>query len=81
MRLPALIAAVFFLTLATAPLAPAQAAGGFFGTWFYKDGSQAYNARAVAGAAPNALATARGARCEYRYIVQNGQRVRYEICE
>ena len=59
----------------------AQAQGGFFGSWWYSDGSQAFNSRAVAGAAPNALATASGVRCEYRYVVQNGQRVRYQVCE
>jgi hypothetical protein len=69
--------AIGVLGLAT----PAAAQGGFFGKWFYQDGSQAYNARAVAGAAPNPLATAAGVRCEYRYVNQNGQRVRYEICE
>ena len=59
----------------------ADAQGGFFGSWFYRDGSQEFNARAVAGAAPNVLANAGGVRCEYRYIVQNGQRIRYQFCE
>lgn len=67
------------LTLAAGTTAHAQ--GGFFGSWFYQDGSQAFNSRAVAGAAPNALATGRGVRCEYRYVVRNGQRIRYQYCE
>ena len=63
------------------PGLPAHAQGGFFGGWFYSDGSQQYNSRAVAGAAPNRLATGRGVRCEYRYVVRNGQRIRYRYCE
>lgn len=56
-------------------------AGGFFGEWFFSDGSQQRLSRTVAGAAPNIIATAAGVRCDYRYVVRNGQRVKYEVCE
>lgn len=56
-------------------------AGGFFGEWFFSDGSQQRLSRTLAGAAPNIIATAAGVRCDYRYVVRNGQRVKYEVCE
>ncbi|GIL00653.1 MAG: hypothetical protein BroJett030_05520 [Alphaproteobacteria bacterium] len=62
-------------------LAGPAVSGGFFGNWFPADGSQSFNSRAVAGAAPNSLATGRGVRCEYRYVVRNGVRERYEFCQ
>jgi hypothetical protein len=55
--------------------------GGAYGKWFFSDGSQKWLGRTVAGAAPNILATGAGVRCSYVYRVQNGQRVRYEVCE
>ena len=56
-------------------------AGGFFGDWFFSDGSQQRLSKTVAGAAPNIIATSNGVRCDYRYVVRNGQRVKYEVCE
>jgi hypothetical protein len=61
--------------------APFIGFGGAFGRYFPSDGSQQWLGRTVAGAAPNILATAAGVRCEYRYIVQNGQRIKYEYCD
>ena len=52
--------------------------GGAFGRYFGPDGSQQRLNRTVAGAAPNIIATGAGVRCEYRYIVQNGQRLRFQ---
>ncbi len=47
----------------------------------FRDSSQAYNSRVIAGAAPNWYATfIEGDRCSYQYRVINGQRVRYEVC-
>lgn len=60
--------------------APFIGFGGAFGRYFPSDGSQQWLGRTVAGAAPNIRATAAGIRCEYRYIVQNGQRIKYEYC-
>jgi hypothetical protein len=59
-------------------------AGGFFGNWYFNDGSQARTSRVVAGAAPNSLATAHGVRCSYVYTyvntAQGRQKVRNEVC-
>ncbi len=52
-----------------------------YGNWFFSDGSQQWLGRTVAGAAPNIIATGAGVRCEFRYAVSNGQRVKYEYCE
>ncbi|MGI9402821.1 MAG: hypothetical protein ACR2O0_16305 [Rhizobiaceae bacterium] len=79
---PAIAATVFAVVAASS--VPASAAGfGYFS--LYNDGTQAFNSRAVAGAAPNALATYRdGVRCHYEYRNQWGaygnQRVRIEVC-
>lgn len=79
---PALAAAAF--TMAALSASSASAAGfNFFS--LYNDGTQAYNSRAIAGAAPNALATYQGGiRCQYEYRVQwtsyGRQRVRVEVC-
>jgi hypothetical protein len=54
--------------------------GGAFGRYFVPDGSQQRLNRTVAGAAPNIIATGAGIRCEYRYVVQNGQRLRFQYC-
>lgn len=74
------LAAIAGLALATTP----ARAGGFDYPHF-RDGTQAYNSRAVAGAGPNWYATfIRGVRCQYEYRVVRGangpQRVRVEIC-
>ncbi len=61
--------------------APFIGFGGSFGRYFPSDGSQKWLGRTVAGAAPNIRATAAGVRCEYRYIVQNGQRIKFEYCD
>ena len=58
-----------------------RASGGAYGKWFFSDGSQQWLGRTVAGAAPNIIATGAGVRCSFAYRVQNGQRVKYEICE
>jgi hypothetical protein len=62
----------------------AAQAGGFFGNWYFSDGSQSRTSRVVAGAAPNSLATARGVRCSYVYTyvntAQGRQKVRNEVC-
>jgi len=57
------------------------ATGGTYGRWFFYDGSQERLGRTVAGAAPNILATGAGVRCEFRYMMRNGQRIKYEYCE
>jgi hypothetical protein len=45
------------------------------------DGSQYFNSRAVAGAAPNLGATfIYGVRCHYEYRIQYGERVRVQVC-
>jgi hypothetical protein len=56
-------------------------AGGAFGNWYWSDGSQQRVGKVVAGAAPNIIATGNGVRCDYRYFVQNGKRVRVQVCE
>ncbi len=68
------------LAVLAASAVSASAFGGAFGSYFYSDGSQQRLSRTVAGAAPNARATAAGVRCSYQYFIQNGERVRYEIC-
>jgi hypothetical protein len=55
--------------------------GRAYGNWFFSDGSQERLGRTVAGAAPNILATGDGVRCEFRYMIRNGQRLKYEFCE
>jgi hypothetical protein len=55
--------------------------GRAYGNWFFSDGSQQRLGRTVAGAAPNILATGDGVRCEFRYMMRNGQRFKYEFCE
>ena len=79
--IPASIAAAVMMA-ATPSFAQGQKfIGGAFGNFFYSDGSQARNSRTIAGAAPNSIATFQGGvRCEYRYIYQNGKKVRYEYC-
>jgi hypothetical protein len=57
------------------------ATGGAYGSWFFSDGSQERLGRTVAGAAPNILATGAGVRCQFRYVVRNGQRIKYEYCD
>lgn len=57
------------------------AAGSLFFYPHYYDGSQAYNSRVIAGAAPNAYSTfIYGARCSYEYRYVGGARVRYQVC-
>lgn len=79
---PGIFAAALAIAAMTA--SPASAAGfGLFN--LYNDGTQAFNSRAIAGAAPNALATYQGGiRCHYEYRVQwnsyGSQRVRVEVC-
>ena len=79
---PAVAAAAFAIAAMTASSA---SAAGFNFFSLYNDGTQAYNSRTIAGAAPNALATYQGGiRCHYEYRVQwnsyGSQRVRVEIC-
>ena len=73
----ALLAASFAIPFMMAGAAQAQM--GFFGNYYYSDGSQQRSG--VAGAAPNILATANGVRCSYRYVVNGGLRIRHEVCE
>ncbi len=72
--------AVLSAALLAATTMPGMA-GGFFGNWYFNDGSQQRVSRTVAGAAPNIIATSRGVRCDYRYVVRNGKRIKYEVCE
>lgn len=74
------LAALVGLAFAAAP----ANAGGFDYPHF-RDGTQAYNSRAIAGAGPNWYATfIRGVRCQYEYRVVRGpngpQRIRVEVC-
>jgi hypothetical protein len=82
MTLPGLAASKKAKPVAQPPSqsAPFIGFGGAFGRYFAPDGSQQRLNRTVAGAAPNILATGAGVRCEYRYVVQNGQRIKYEYC-
>jgi hypothetical protein len=82
MTLPGLAAAKNARPVAQPPAqtVPFVAYGGAFGRYFAPDGSQQWLGRTVAGAAPNIIATGAGVRCEYRYIVQNGQRIKFQYC-
>lgn len=71
------VIAMAMLAAATVP----GLAGGAFGNWYWSDGSQQRLDKTVAGAAPNIIATGNGVRCDFRYFVQNGKRVRVEVCE
>ncbi len=67
---------VFAASLGMAPSAEARSKYPNF-----RDASQAYNSRVVAGAAPNWYATfIEGDRCSFVYRVVNGQRIRYQVC-
>ncbi len=78
-------AAIALAALAGLTLAAAPASAGGLDYPHFRDRTQAYNSRAIAGAGPNWYATfIRGVRCQYEYRVVNGakgpQRVRVEIC-
>lgn len=80
-RTPAIFAVCAGSALAAA--APAGALEFHFPR--FKDGSQAFHSRAIAGAGPNWYSTfIRGERCEFRYRTvptANGpQKLRYEVC-
>lgn len=55
--------------------------GGFYGRYFVPDGTQERMSRHIPGAAPTAWATADGVRCSYMFVVRNGVRERYYICD
>lgn len=68
-----------------AGVATTASAGGVSPFFFVPDGTQAFNSRAIAGAAPNSYATyIDGVRCHYEYRVHWGihgrERVRVEVC-
>jgi hypothetical protein len=76
------MSAAAFAVIAGCATASAGGASPFF---FVPDGTQAFNSRAIAGAAPNSYATyIEGIRCHYEYRVfwgSNGrERVRVEVC-
>lgn len=55
--------------------------GGFFGLYLVPDGTQQRTSTVVPGAAPTGWATDYGIRCSYIFVVRNGVRERYYICD
>ncbi|MEM7464452.1 MAG: hypothetical protein AAF362_17415 [Pseudomonadota bacterium] len=79
---PVIAASAFAIAAISATSASATGFGYFN---LYHDGTQAFNSRAIAGAAPNALATYQGGiRCQYEYRVQwtpaGPQKIRHQVC-
>lgn len=82
LRSTTIAAAAVAIAVAMLPtLGNAQTVGGFYGKYIVPDGSQATQSRAVAGASPNAAATARGVRCGYMYVVRGGVRYQHYVCD
>ena len=76
----AMALAIFATSVVAGSAANAAGKSGFFYPHF-TDGTQAYNSRVIAGAAPNWHATfIEGDRCSFFYRVVNGQRLRYQVC-
>ena len=75
------VAAIVAVGAIAATVQTANAGRHYYFHFGAPDGTQAYNSRVIAGAAPSAYSTyIKGIRCHYEYRVQYGERVRFEVC-